>query len=438
MNAVDINNEYYNKVIKDKMKYENQLHDELISVNNEIYDKKMQKKETSEKLSNIYIHQSQLTKDFNHLFNKRKSILEKFQEEYEREHNNNNKKKKKEIYGKGTKLNNFLKSIKATQKNEELKNNIKTTREEYIENMKTIDTEREICLNDMKRIEQEMNYYKQVNDELIKEHRQYYMDILKNGYDSRGEGMIWVVRNLLELQTNLEYHHFPKFLTHEQSDYLLKIATISLEEIQLKIILKVLKKKQNELKFKENIRRISVVEEFNVKKYSNKNNEDNEIYDIFQNHKKILTKYEKQKMRIKNEINRKFKKLYTRNEETMRMFGDKNEVDKDEEFIENLRECLFGRKSLNDPNSLLKIFEGDKKQQRILAVILYIRQRLVDLNLIKKKMIEEQINIFKDSQKFDEINLDMKQLMQKELVKKCLFGSMFSFLKINEIKFLQL
>ena len=40
-------------------------------------------------------------------------------------------------------------------------------------------------------------------------------------------------------------------------------------------------------------------------------------------------------MRIKNEINRKFKKLYTRNEETMRMFGDKNEVDKDEEFIEN-------------------------------------------------------------------------------------------------------
>ena len=50
-------------------------------------------------------------------------------------------------------------------------------------------------------------------------------------------------------------------------------------------------------------------------------------------------------------------------------------------------------------------------------------------------MIEEQINVLKDIQKFDEINLDMKQLMQKELVKKCLFGSMFSFLKINEINF---
>ena len=423
MNARDLNNEYYNKVIKDKMKYENQLHDELISVNNEIYDKKIEKKETTEKLNNIYIHKTQLTKDFNKLFNRRKSILEKFQEDYEREHNNNNKKKKKEIYGKGTKINNFLKSMKASQKNEELKNNIKSTKEQYIENMKTIDTEREICINDIKRIEQEMNYYKQINDELIKEHRQYYMEILKNGYDSRGEGMIWVVRNLLELQTNLEYHHFPKFLTHEQADYLLKIATISLEEIQFKIILKVLKKKQNELKFKENIRRISIVEEFNINKYSKKNKEHDEIYDIFQNHKKVLTRYEKQKMKIKNEINKKFRSLYTRNEETMRMFGDKNEIDKDEEFIENLRDCLFGRKSLNDPNSLLKIFEGDKKQQKILSIILYIRQRLVDLNFIKKKMIEEQINIFKESQKFDEINLDMKQLMQKELVKKCLFGS---------------
>ena len=32
-------------------------------------------------------------------------------------------------------------------------------------------------------------------------------------------------------------------------------------------------------------------------------------------------------------------------------------------------------------------------------------------------MIEEQINIFKDSQKFDEINLDMKQLIKKNSLK---------------------
>ena len=168
MNTRDINNEYYNKVIKDKMKYENQLNEELISVGDEIYDKKIQKKEITKKLSNIYIHQSQLTKDFNYLFNKRKTILEKLQEEYKREHNNNNNKKKKKEK-KRNKIKRFFNKYENITKNEELKYNIITTREQYIENMKTIDTERETSLNDMKIIEQVINYYKQVNDELMKE-----------------------------------------------------------------------------------------------------------------------------------------------------------------------------------------------------------------------------------------------------------------------------
>ena len=134
---------------------------------------------------------------------------------------------------------NFIETYEISKKNEELIEKIKESKKDYIKNMKTIDSERENCIKDMKRIENEMSYYKQINNELIKEHRQYYMEILRNGYDSRNEGMIWVVRNLLELNTNLEYHHFPKFLTHEQIDYLIKISSISLDEIQLKIILKV-------------------------------------------------------------------------------------------------------------------------------------------------------------------------------------------------------
>ena len=426
MSSGDINNEYYTKVIKEKMKYENQLHSELISVNNEIYEKKIEKKLTNERLSNIYNQKSQLTKNFNVLFNRRKSVLEKFQEDYERQQlNNNNIKKKLKHVRRVSKISNFLLNMEASKKNVELKQNIKAAQIEYVENMKSIDSEKKICLDEINRIDKEMNFYKQVNDELIKEHRQYYMEILKSGYDSRGEGMIWVVRNLLELQTNLEYHHFPKFLTHEQIDYLLKIATISLEEIQLKIILKVLKKKQNDLKVKENIRRISVVEEFfaNKSPKRNTNDEDNNK----RTHRRVLTDYERQKIKIRKEINKKFIKLYTRNEETMRMFGDKNmEENKDEAFIETLRESLFGRRNFKN-ESLLKIFEGDKLQQKILSIIIYIRQRLEDLKFIKQKITEDEINTFKDSQKYDEANLDVNQLMQKELVKKCLFGSSSNF-----------
>ena len=426
MSSGDINNEYYTRVIKEKMKYENQLHSELISVNNEIYEKKIEKKLTNERLSNIYNQKSQLTKNFNVLFNRRKSVLEKFQEDYERQQlNNNNIKKKLKHVRRVSKISNFLLNMEASKKNVELKQNIKAAQIEYVENMKSIDSEKKICLDEINRIDKEMNFYKQVNDELIKEHRQYYMEILKSGYDSRGEGMIWVVRNLLELQTNLEYHHFPKFLTHEQIDYLLKIATISLEEIQLKIILKVLKKKQNDLKVKENIRRISVVEEFfaNKSPKRNTNDEDNNK----RTHRRVLTDYERQKIKIRKEINKKFIKLYTRNEETMRMFGDKNmEENKDEAFIETLRESLFGRRNFKN-ESLLKIFEGDKLQQKILSIIIYIRQRLEDLKFIKQKITEDEINSFKDSQKYDEANLDVNQLMQKELVKKCLFGSSSNF-----------
>ena len=414
MSAEEINNEYYNKVIKEKVKYEKQLHSELISLNNDIYDKKTEKVFATKKLSKIYNNEASIIKDYNSTLNKEKSKLDKLQENFERKYNH-------QVLNKDSKILYMLESLEASKKNDELIEKIKESEIKYLENMKNINTEREICLDNMKRIEEEMIYYKQINNELLFEQRQYYLDILKNGYDSRGEGMIWVVRNLLELQTNLEYHHFPKFLTHEEADYLIKIATISLEEIQLKIIMKVLKKKHNELKNKENIRKMSMVESlFSDANLKRKKKEEN----INKIHRRIVTDYEIQKARIKKEINKKFIKLYTRNEETMKMFGEKTiEDNKEQAFIENLRDCLFGRGNLDNTDNLLKIFQGDEQQKVIFKLILYIRKRLNDLNFIKKKLIEEQINIFKEKNERNEIELNVKQLMQKELVKKCLFGS---------------
>ena len=414
MSAEEINNEYYNKVIKEKVKYEKQLHSELISLNNDIYNKKSEKIVATKKLSKIYNNEATLTKDYNYNLNKDKTKLDQLQENFERKYNH-------QTLNKDTKKIYMIDSLEASKKNDELIEKIRKSEIEYIENMKNINTEREICLDNMKRIDEEMIYYKQINNELIIEQRQYYLDILKNGYDSRGEGMIWVVRNLLELQTNLEYHHFPKFLTHEEADYLIKIATISLEETQLKIIMKVLKKKHNDLKTKENIRKMSMVESlFSHADLKRKKKEEN----INKIHRRIVTDYEIQKARIKKEINKKFIKLYTRNEETIKMFGEKTlEDNKEEAFIENLRDCLFGRGSLDNTDNLLKIFQGDEQQKIIFKLILYIRKRLNDLSFIKKKLIDEQINIFKEKNDQKENELNVKQLMQKELVKKCLFGS---------------
>ena len=111
MNSKDINDQYYTRVIKDKIKYEKQLHSELIDLNNNIQDKKEEKNITTQKLSDIYNKQSKLTKNFNKLYNERKSLLERFQDDYE---------KKGKIH-KST----FIKTFEVSKKNEELKNNIK-------------------------------------------------------------------------------------------------------------------------------------------------------------------------------------------------------------------------------------------------------------------------------------------------------------------------
>ena len=47
--------EYYRKVIKEKIKYENQMRDELVNLSRDIYNKKQSKKELEKKLVK-YIH----------------------------------------------------------------------------------------------------------------------------------------------------------------------------------------------------------------------------------------------------------------------------------------------------------------------------------------------------------------------------------------------
>ena len=69
---------------------------------------------------------------------------------------------------------NFIETYEISKKNEELIEKIKESKKDYIKNMKTIDSERENCIKDMKRIENEMSYYKQINNELIKVRAENY------------------------------------------------------------------------------------------------------------------------------------------------------------------------------------------------------------------------------------------------------------------------
>ena len=290
----------------------------------------------------------------------------------------------------------------------------------YFIKMKELDEEKKEKEKEIKLMDEELSYYKQVNEVLIKEHKIYYLNILKNGYDTRAEGLIWVIRNLLELQINLEYHHFPKFLTHEEIDFLLKRADISLESKQLKIIMKILRKNQLELKQKENLNKLNEVNLFIAKKKNSNDSDSEKLY--YSN-----IEYNNTLMKVKAEIDKKFINLYSRNIDMLNRINAERGIEEAKiiELIKSLREGLFGRfKTDKNEKQIFKIFKTNNLTRKIFSLLLYIRKRLDVLQYVNEKLIQEQIKIFKEKEIHnDEINNSIRAYMQNELVKKCLFGT---------------
>lgn len=105
----------------------------------------------------------------------------------------------------------------------------------------------------MKSIEDELRELKINMNNLLDDQRKYFIEILKKGIDSRREGLCWVVKKLIELNTQIEYCMFPRFLDHSQIDYLLRISYKEIECYQLKLIFKALKKSQKKLKKDKNL-----------------------------------------------------------------------------------------------------------------------------------------------------------------------------------------
>ena len=439
MNSKELDSDYYTKVIKNNLKYENQLHDELITVNNDIYDKKSEKKDLSKKINEIYLEENRLTTQYHELVKEQKKGLDKFQDDYYERNKKKNKSNKLyslnkmvkmsskaskaiktgiSLYKKISQKNDFFKIASTASKKHEMDLEIKAFKENYFSKMRELNIEKEQKLKEIKLIEEELSFYKQVNEVLIEEHKIYYLNILKNGYDTRAEGLIWVVRNLLELQINLEYHHFPKFLTHEEIDFILKRADMSLESKQLKIIMKILKKKQNELKEREDLKKLNEATLI----LSRKKTDDSQSERLYYSN----IEYNNNFLRVKAEIDKKFIGVYSRHQDMFNRINAERGIEEAKiiELIHSLRQGLFGRfKTDKNEKQILKIFKTNNTQRQIFSLLLYIRKRLDVLQYVSEKIIEEQIKSFKEKESFFEDNNTIKVYMQNELVKKCLFGT---------------
>ena len=65
----EVKNAFYNKIINEKIKYETQLHDELLKINNIIISKKSLKAEKNEKIKEIFKEKNILKKEYNDRYN---------------------------------------------------------------------------------------------------------------------------------------------------------------------------------------------------------------------------------------------------------------------------------------------------------------------------------------------------------------------------------
>ena len=443
-NKIDL----YNKMMKERLDYENQLHNELIFVNNIIFNRKFVKKEKNKEMNKIFIQLDKLRHEFeqkrNKCLKKFYSILEQANLEYDnlvyeklneakkaQENKNLNEHlskleriKSKKILANELKDLEFMHQNKISSIDSEKKKEIDEIKKEYNVQFEEIDKRKKLLETEMKIISNELDYYKNINEELQKEYRIYYLDILKKGNDCRKDGLVWVVKNLLELQINLEYHHFPKYLSHEQINYLKSLASLILEENELKIILKVLKKKQKDNRDNENIEYMNLFET-------------NERYDKYKNEKinrekieiKEKKRYEEELLLIKKEIDKKFSKVYKNNEEALKIFFGKSlEEEKLQNIIYYIKKALYNDENIfqyESKTSIIDAFIGKTKNKDLFELIIKITKRLYEIEQNMKNMIK------KEKENYLEYYNSMKgnrsqsinYVYHKEMIKRCLFGN---------------
>ena len=309
------------------------------------------------------------------------------------------------------------KKFKLLHMNNEMNSELREIEHKYQDKIEKINNEQKKLEDEIKINKLEINYYKGINDELIREHKVYYMNKLKKGYDCRKEGLMWVVYNLLELQVPLEYHHFPKYLTHEQIDYLKKYANTQLKQDELKLIINALKKKQSTQKMKDVLKCMDSID--------NILDSDNLFESIEE--KEINTR---NLVMTKIKIDKKFMKIYQDNIDIMKNYLLKNlESYEFNKVINEFKKDIY-HGSNSDINKskrdLLNVFMGDKNNKNFFQFLIDIKANYQRLEDEKEKLFEKEKESFLklvESNKNHKASID--NVIKNEMIKRCLFGTRF-------------
>ena len=161
-----------------------------------------------------------------------------------------------------TKLN--IKLMESEKLNKEREKNVEETIEIIEQDKGNVHKE----LND---INEELRIVHNNRKVLIDQLYNHYLSLLKDGKDSRKEGLAWIIMEIFYLNKKILVSNFPKYLDNDCIHYLFKIANLNLRIIELEN--KVKNKKDNLNKYILNLK--DNISNNNIKNYLFDNTEEN-------------------------------------------------------------------------------------------------------------------------------------------------------------------
>jgi chromosome segregation ATPase len=100
--------------------------------------------------------------------------------------------------------------------------------------MVELDNRRDECKGGLEELNQKLDHlqgqYGQIRQELL----YHYHKILSEGRDTRHEGLVWVIRAIWNLDSNVMMSHFPRFLDAKLIEYLFQYCHIDVESQNIK------------------------------------------------------------------------------------------------------------------------------------------------------------------------------------------------------------
>ena len=410
--------DYYREAIKEKIKVEDILKNDLANIAQGIYDAKIEKKKLI-----VQLYDESLK--INEIHKKKIKLKEEFDEKMEEIKNdllidNNNTivtPRKKNDKGKNLSMRKeqLLKRNEAIIKQKELKQNIE-------ENFEELDNERDEVEFNIEEINKEINQMKEEIkrgkmrlNQRIQAMRQYYFDILKHGIDVRRNGLVWVIVQLITLNSIIEKSHFPIFLNDLQIDYLLTISYKQYDINELIKLFQILKEKQKSFR-----------EDFIKQEKINKEKEKKKLIEKRQSIRKSggdFTEFiEEIAKQYENVINICLNE--TKEEKYINEISDKLKKDILNNYKDEEEENLNNKKEVNElyflPGSLAEFFNKNQKFRIYFDDIVYLNNENIKREKELKELRENQIKNFKANLREEK---SKKESMENQLIFSALFGN---------------